>query len=88
MNYTRIYNLCILGTGVLLFLSAITDLLASGLDIGVGLVLVGSIGVMISALYALKRPKAANGPTEPNLRFYGIILVFVLMFAGTVLSFL
>jgi hypothetical protein len=87
MDYNRIYWLCFLGFGLLLLVDLAPDLLAGGID---GTSIVGSAGgviIVAIALYGAGRSTAVDGPTRPNVFFWGAVLGFVLMFAGTVLPF-
>jgi hypothetical protein len=88
MDYNRIYWLCLLGYGVLMFVNLGPDLLAGSVDVAGVAGLVGGVIIVATALYAIGRPRAADGPTQPNLLFWGIVLGFVLMFSGTVLGFI
>jgi hypothetical protein len=87
MDYTRIYWLCFLGFGLLSLVNLAPDLLARGID---GANIVGSTGgviIVVIALYGVARPATVDGPTRPNALFWGAVLGFVLLFAGTVLEF-
>jgi hypothetical protein len=87
MDYNRIYWLCLLGFGLLIFVNLGPDFLAGGVD---GASVVGTAGsaiVIATALYGVARPTAVDGPTRPNVFFWAVVLGFVLMFAGTVLPF-
>jgi apolipoprotein N-acyltransferase len=87
MDYARIYWLCLLGYGFLSFVNFVPDLLAGSVDITGVVGLVGIVIIVAVALYAIGRPTAADGPTQPNLPFWAVVIGFVLMFAGTVLGF-
>lgn len=86
MDYTRIYWFCFLGIGVLFFVQAISKILTSGLNIAVVLGFIGGVGMVAGALYSLRNLGEADGPTQPNLVFWAVVLGFVLMVAGTVLQ--
>jgi hypothetical protein len=76
MDYKRIYWLCFLGIGFLLFVQYVPDLLAGSLGIAGVAVLVGGVGMMAGALYTLRRPETVDGPTKPNLPFWTVVFGF------------
>jgi hypothetical protein len=47
----------------------------------------GGVIIVVIALYGVARPATVDGPTRPNALFWGAVLGFVLLFAGTVLEF-
>ncbi len=87
MDYNRVYWLCLLGYGFLFFINLFPDLLAGSVGIAGIVGLAGTVIIVAIALYSVSRPSAADGPTQPNLAFWAVVLGFALMFAGTVLEF-